>query len=167
MKVWLAFFARHSPVSTAAKPACMNITRYPVINVQTILIAIRFWPTVLTTSVSGRPALLSLTGMSLTVPVIVPPGSPFAWSAADGPLIFLISAVVIGLGGAEEDDAATGEGACARASELGNSHAPASSTATSRVSWWRARLIRLNMSNSPSSFPDGLFEVSAVDDRQG
>ncbi len=38
-----AFLARHSPVSTIAKPACMNITRKPVINVQTMLIENRLW----------------------------------------------------------------------------------------------------------------------------
>ena len=43
--VWLAFFARHSPVSTIAKPACMNMTRKPVTSVQTKLMAIWFWPT--------------------------------------------------------------------------------------------------------------------------
>src|SRR5215469_13676970 len=104
MNVWLAFFARHSPVSTAAKPACMNITRYPVMRVQTRLIAMRFWLTVLTTSASVRPTLVSVTGISLTVPVIVPPGSPLAWSAAEAPLILLMSAVVIGLGGGAGDD---------------------------------------------------------------
>src|SRR5260370_21966296 len=110
MKVWLAFFARHNPVSTAANPACMNMTRYPVTSVQTRLIAIRFWPTVLTTSARVSPALVSVTGMSLTVPVIVPPGSPFAWSVGDGPLMALISAVVIGFEGAAGEAAAAGEG---------------------------------------------------------
>ena len=42
--VWLAFFARQSPVSTSANPACMNITRKPVMSVQTKLIAMRFCP---------------------------------------------------------------------------------------------------------------------------
>ena len=48
--VWLEFFARASPVSTRAKPACMNMTRKPVTSVHTKLVAIRFWPTALTTS---------------------------------------------------------------------------------------------------------------------
>ena len=36
--VWAAFFARVSPVSTSAKPACMNMTRNPVTSVHTMLI---------------------------------------------------------------------------------------------------------------------------------
>src|SRR5437899_2417591 len=103
----------------------MNMTRYPVISVQTRLIAIRFWPTVLTTSASARPFLVSLTGMSLTVPVMVPPGSPFPWSAEDGPLIFLMSAVVMGLAGTAGDEAAGGPGDCARAKEVGSSQVAA------------------------------------------
>src|SRR3954468_18889103 len=35
--VWLAFLARGKPVSTSAKPACMNITRKPATSVQTKL----------------------------------------------------------------------------------------------------------------------------------
>jgi hypothetical protein len=37
--VWAAFLARHMPVSTRAKPACMNMTRKPAISVQTKLMA--------------------------------------------------------------------------------------------------------------------------------
>src|SRR5207302_9462385 len=37
--VWAAFLARVNPVSTRAKPACMNITRNPATSVQTKLIA--------------------------------------------------------------------------------------------------------------------------------
>src|SRR6266568_4538910 len=37
--VCAAFFARVKPVSTSAKPACMNITRKPATSVQTKLIA--------------------------------------------------------------------------------------------------------------------------------
>ena len=37
--VWAAFLARVNPVSTIAKPACMNITRNPATSVQTKLIA--------------------------------------------------------------------------------------------------------------------------------
>src|SRR6266496_4864714 len=37
--VWAAFLARVKPVSTSAKPACMNITRKPATSVQTKLIA--------------------------------------------------------------------------------------------------------------------------------
>src|SRR5947208_16237173 len=38
--VWLAFFARQRPVSTMAKPACMNMTRKPATSVQTKLMAV-------------------------------------------------------------------------------------------------------------------------------
>jgi len=48
--VWLAFLALQRPVSTNAKPACMNMTRKPATSVHTKLIAIRFWPTWFTTS---------------------------------------------------------------------------------------------------------------------
>src|SRR2546426_10644780 len=37
--VWAAFLARVNPVSTSAKPACMNITRKPATRVHTKLIA--------------------------------------------------------------------------------------------------------------------------------
>src|SRR2546427_6514325 len=40
--VWAAFLARVNPVSTIAKPACMNITRNPATNVHTKLIATVF-----------------------------------------------------------------------------------------------------------------------------
>ena len=50
--VCAAFFARVKPVSTIAKPACMNMTRKPATSVQTMLIAILLWPTVSITSVS-------------------------------------------------------------------------------------------------------------------
>ena len=53
--VWLAFLARHRPVSTMANPACMNITRKPVISVQTKLMAILFWPIWLSASRDGQP----------------------------------------------------------------------------------------------------------------
>ena len=78
MYVWLAFFTRHRPASTIANPACMNMTRKPVTSVQTKLTAILFWPTWLATSPNVRPVLALATGTSLTVPVIVPPGSPLA-----------------------------------------------------------------------------------------
>ena len=45
MYVWFAFFTRHSPDSTIANPACMNMTRKPVTRVQTKLMAILFCPT--------------------------------------------------------------------------------------------------------------------------
>src|SRR2546426_8939864 len=40
--VWAAFLARVKPVSTIAKPACMNITRKPVTSVHTKLMATVF-----------------------------------------------------------------------------------------------------------------------------
>ena len=40
--VWAAFLARVNPVSTMAKPACMNITKNPVMSVHTKLIATVF-----------------------------------------------------------------------------------------------------------------------------
>ena len=43
--VCIAFLARVKPVSTSAKPACMNMTRKPVTSSQTMLMAIRFWST--------------------------------------------------------------------------------------------------------------------------
>ena len=86
MYVWLAFFTRHKPDSTMANPACMNMTRKPVTRVQMKLAAILFCPTWLATSGSVTPALESAAGTSLMVPVIVPPGSPFAKSAVVGAL---------------------------------------------------------------------------------
>ena len=62
--VWLAFLARQRPVSTMAKPACMNMTRKPVTSVQTKLIAILFWPTWFTTSPIVRPFFASATATS-------------------------------------------------------------------------------------------------------
>src|SRR5216683_4627308 len=135
-------------------------------SVQTRLIAMRFWPTVLTTSASESSVLVLLTGMSLTVPVIVPPGSPFARSAAEGPLIALISAVVIGFGGAAGEEAAAGEGAWASTNEVGNSHTLVKRTSTSIVSRWRARLIRISIVSFLSGFPDGILQMSAIKDRE-
>ena len=40
--VWATFLARVKPVSTRAKPACMNMTRKPVISVHIMLMAERF-----------------------------------------------------------------------------------------------------------------------------
>ena len=37
--VWATLFDRHSPVSTMAKPACMNMTRKPVTKVQNMFTA--------------------------------------------------------------------------------------------------------------------------------
>src|SRR5262249_24559138 len=68
------FFARQKPVSSIAKPACMNMTRKPVISVHTMLMAILLCPAVSNASnKAGLPA--SLTGTSLAVPVALPLGS--------------------------------------------------------------------------------------------
>jgi hypothetical protein len=40
-----AFLARHRPVSTYMNPACMNITRNPVMRVHTKLIENTLWAT--------------------------------------------------------------------------------------------------------------------------
>src|SRR3989442_6175473 len=72
--VWAAFLARQNPVSTRAKPACMNMTRKPVNRVQTMLMEILLWPTVSITS--WRVGLAgSLTVTSAAVPVVAPVGS--------------------------------------------------------------------------------------------
>src|SRR5712692_9953597 len=72
--VWAAFLARQNPVSTSANPACMNMTRKPVISVHTILMAILLWPTVAITSFSVG-FFESFTVTSLAVPVFSPVGS--------------------------------------------------------------------------------------------
>src|SRR6266542_1396561 len=72
--VCAAFFARQNPVSTIAKPACINMTRKPVISVQTMLMAILLCPTASNASIkAGLPG--SLRGTSLAVPVAPPVGS--------------------------------------------------------------------------------------------
>src|SRR5258708_12629918 len=78
--VWAAFLARQKPVSTMANPACMNMTRKPVMSVQTMLIEILLWPTVAITSASVG-ALASFTGTSDAVPVLSPVGSGGAGAA--------------------------------------------------------------------------------------
>ena len=72
--VWAAFLARVKPVSTSANPACMNMTRKPVIRVQTMLMEILLWPTVSITSARAGFAA-SFTGTSAAVPVVAPVGS--------------------------------------------------------------------------------------------
>src|SRR5436853_1988792 len=47
--VWPAFFERVKPVSTSAKPACMNITRNPATSVHTKLIDVEFAAVCVTT----------------------------------------------------------------------------------------------------------------------
>src|SRR5204863_7517909 len=115
--VWLAFLARHRPVSTIAKPACMNITRKPVIRVHTKLIATLFWPAWLTRSPMVRPFLLSLTTTSDTVPVSDPSGSPLARASAEGGGTFLMSwsAIITGGGAGAAAGAAPGAAGAAAA----------------------------------------------------
>ena len=68
--VWAAFLARQRPVSTIAKPACMNITRKPASKVHTMLIEIKLWA-----MRSYRSALVSLPGTSFPFSgVPSPPG---------------------------------------------------------------------------------------------
>src|SRR5262249_26430193 len=108
--VWLAFLARHNPVSTMANPACMNMTRNPVTSVQTKFVAIRLWPTALTTSSSVSPFFMSATGMSAAVPVMVPAASPAAFSSGFGVGTFLMSASVIGVAAVAAGGATAGAG---------------------------------------------------------
>jgi hypothetical protein len=79
----------------------------------------------------------------------------------------LISAVVIGFGGAAGEAAAAGEGACASTSDVGNSHALAKSKPTSMVSLRRARVIRISILSFPLGFPDSILEMRAIDDGEG
>src|SRR5215471_535689 len=102
--VWLAFFARHNPVSTTANPACMNMTRNPVMSVQTKLIAILFCPIWFNTSPTTRPLALgvlsvmgSATAISDTLPVVSPLGSPFALTLGSAAATAFRSASVIGV----------------------------------------------------------------------
>src|SRR5260370_8342545 len=100
--------------------------------------------------------------MSLTVPVRVPPGSPFARSAADGPLIALISAVVIGFDGAAGEAAAAGEGVWASTSDAGNSHTLVKMISTIIVSRWRARLIPISIVSFLSRFPNVILHICPI-----
>src|ERR1051325_3198778 len=76
--VCAAFLARHMPVSTSAKPACMNMTKKPVIRVHTMLIENRLWATRSYTSVgpsvAGVSPLPSPPGVAQT-PLAAPVGS--------------------------------------------------------------------------------------------
>ncbi len=42
-QVWQAFLARDKPPSTIENPVCMNMTKKPVISVQTMLIENKLW----------------------------------------------------------------------------------------------------------------------------
>src|SRR5262245_1295899 len=108
--VWLALLARVRPVSTMAKPACMNMTRKPVISVHTKLMAILFCPAWFARSAMVRPAFGSAMATSLALPVRPPSGSPLALSSPLGVLIDVRSAAVTG---------AAAAGACAGAGPAG------------------------------------------------
>jgi hypothetical protein len=77
-KVCPAFFARHMPVSTIAKPACMNMTKKPVTIAQTMLIenrlcAMRSYRSPVV-SAEGTSPLPSPAGVAQT-PAAAPVGS--------------------------------------------------------------------------------------------
>src|SRR5690349_19942836 len=120
--VWLAFLARQSPVSTIAKPACMNMTRKPQTSVHTKLMATLFCPIWLAMSAMVSPLALgvlsvigSATATSETLPVRPPSGSPLARALGSGEGIPLRSASVIGTGAAAGVGAAAGGGAAGAA----------------------------------------------------
>src|SRR5262245_12710007 len=80
--VWAPFLARQRPVSTNMKPACMNITRKPVIIVHTMLMektlcAIRSYRSV-TPRLAGASPLPSPAGVAHT------PAAPPVWSGQVG-----------------------------------------------------------------------------------
>ena len=92
--VWPAFFACVKPVSTIAKPACMNMTRKPVTSVHTKFMAMRLWPTLsanLTASGSTFPSFVMSSAVgelgaspiaSAATPVFTPEGSGWGSAAA-------------------------------------------------------------------------------------
>src|SRR6516162_2002687 len=136
----------------------MNMTRNPVTSVHTKLIAIWFWPIWLTASPTVRPFFMSPTGMSPTLPVMVPAGSPFALSAAAGAARFLMSASVIATGaGAGAAAAGAAAGACANAAL-----ASARVDAIDRAS--RVRCMSRVFMGIPLLPPDGVLLIRRVDD---
>src|SRR5881227_3070549 len=86
--VWAAFFARVKPVSTRAKPACMNSTRMPPSISQVMLIDVRFFSTCDATSsaegLSFADGAFDVSWIRLLtwVPVLDPSLSPLAAIAA-------------------------------------------------------------------------------------
>ena len=81
--VWETFLARVKPVSTMANPGCMNMTRKPQINNQTMLMEILLWPTVAANSSRvGLPGVAAVT--SAAAPVIEPSRSGGRTVAAAG-----------------------------------------------------------------------------------
>jgi hypothetical protein len=72
--VWATFLALVRPVSTMAKPACINMTRNPASRVHIIFIATLLWPTASATSCAvGAPGVTE--GISKALPVLTPLGS--------------------------------------------------------------------------------------------
>src|ERR1700682_1322553 len=153
--VWAAFLARQSPVSTMANPACMNMTRKPVISVQTKLMAILSWPTWFTRSLIVTPFWPSLTAMSLAVPVSAPSGSPLALASALGTGAAATSASVIGFGVGAAAAGAAGvvAGVCAKPSGAKQS------TATHNES---LRFIEILILASPF-LPDCILEIGPIE----
>ena len=75
-----AFFARHRPVSTRAKPACMNMTRKPATSVQAV-----FRPRAVEVSVTApKPLRASAGGASAAAGVsgVTPDAEPGAGGGA-------------------------------------------------------------------------------------
>src|ERR1700687_277618 len=163
--VWLAFLARHNPVSTIANPACMNITRNPVTSVQTKLMATLFCPTWFTTSPMVIPFFASLTVTSLAVPVSDPSGSPLARASAVGTGAPATSASVIGTGfaaGAGVAGAVTGAAGGAAAGVCAVHHGARPGVNGSAASNTLAVVFLL----ASSLLPNGVFHKSAVQNPQ-
>src|SRR5207237_5436678 len=97
------------------------------------------------------PFFASPTGMSLTVPVMVPAGSPFTLSSAEGPLTLLMSASVMGTGAGAA--AAGAAGVCPRARPAASSHVAANA-------------MRIRLIISPLPLPQGVLLVGGVDESE-
>src|SRR5947209_309926 len=116
---WAAFLARHSPVSTRAKPACINITRNPVTKVHTMLMDSLLWATLRTSSEPTHAVVLpasSNVGSPVPTPVF---GSDLAGAgqARSTPVPLLLT-VPVELGATEVAEAAAcGAGLAAGAAE--------------------------------------------------
>src|SRR5258708_5917813 len=162
--VWLALLARVKPVSTMAKPACMNITRKPVTKVHTKLMAILFWPTWLTMSPRVIPVVVLETATSLMVPVVSAPGSPLAMSSVLGPARLLRSWSVMATG------TGLGAGLAAGASALKLKPRPRAAARTTprrgavppRIFFFTFSRFIIRSSLKGLFFPDGLAEEMHV-----
>src|SRR5512140_294277 len=84
--VWAAFLARVKPVSTMAKPACMNMTRNPATRVQTMLMELVLSATALATSSSfgGAASAMSIAAIA-KVMALLEQGKLGGASATAGP----------------------------------------------------------------------------------